>query len=343
MTVSRPCYVAREAVKVALELASPSYDDAVDLAIAQASDKIDGQLRRTFYPTYDTRYFDYPNDQLANTGELWLEEDEVTEVLSLSSGGQVISPANYFLYSTSPFDRISLNRSSSSSFTTGNTYQNNIAVTGTFGYTDAEKFATTLTVAINTSVTLATITNGATVGVGQLIRVGSERMLVTGKKLVNSGQTSLVELDQMASQTIIPVTDGTAFNAGEEIYIDGESMTILMVKGNDLIVKRSTTWLEGHLINSPIYVARQLELIRAATGTTAGSAGIAAEVYVLTPPSLIQQLCMAEAVTTYLQTDTGYARSLGSGSSDGKPSGAGLDELWKAAKATFKRYLTGAV
>lgn len=343
MTVSRPCYTSREAVKTALELTTPYDHVTVDLAISQASEKIDGMLRRSFYPDFDTRYFDYPNNQLAVSGDLWLEEDEVVEITTLSSGGTVIASSDYFVYPTTPFNRISLDRSANASFGNGDTFQKSISVTGTFGYTRAERLATTITAGINGSQTLVDVANGAAVGVGQLIRIGEERLLVTEKRLVDSGETLPADLTQRAGDTAIPVSDGDAFYVGEEIYLDQESMTIVGIRGNTLIVKRSTSWLSTHALGTAIYVARRLEVIRAATGTTAASALSGADVFLLTPPSLIQQLCLAEAVTTFLQTDTGYARSLGSGSSDGKPSGAGLAELWVSANAKFKRYLTGAV
>lgn len=343
MAISRPGYTSREVVKVALELTSSTDDFAVDLAIAQASEKIDGQLRRVFYPTYDTRYFDYPNDQLAESGELWLEGDELVDVTTFNSGGQVIPPANYLLYPNVPYNRVVMNRAVNASFTSGATYQKSIAITGTFGYTNSEVLATTLVASIDASQTLVTVANSASVGVGQLIRVGVERMLIIGKRLIDSGQDLLVSMENTPSQNAVSVTDASTFNVGETIQIGAEPMVITSIAGNVLYVKRSSTEMESHLVNSTIYVPRQLELIRASTGTTAASASTSAEVYLLTPPHTIQQLCLAEAVTTYLQSATGYARSLGSGSSDGKPAGAGLTELWNAANATFKRYLTGAV
>jgi hypothetical protein len=343
MAISRPCYISREAAKVALEITSTDEDFAVDLAISQASDKIDGQLRRVFYPTSATRYFDYPNNDLAGVGELWLDENELISVTTLTSGGQTISPSDYILYPSVPYNRISLNRSTNASFAEGSTYQNNIAITVVFGFTDAEVLATSLPSSITSSQTLVTVADGGSVGVGQLIRVGTERMLVKSKRLVDSTQDLQSNLDDLPSANSVSVTDGTQFNVGEEIYIDAEPMFITAIAGNTLLVKRSTTQLESHLANTSVYVMRQLELIRGATGTTAASASSSASVYVLTPPPIVQQLCLAEAVTTYLQSGTGYARSLGSGSSDGKPAGAGLTELWASAKAVYKRYLTGAV
>lgn len=61
MTISTPCYATREEVKSALDIKQTARNnDQVDRAIDSASRAVEGLLHRVFYPTFDTRYVDWP-------------------------------------------------------------------------------------------------------------------------------------------------------------------------------------------------------------------------------------------------------------------------------------------
>lgn len=343
MTVSRPFYVSRETVKAALDLTTSDDDVAVDNAIASACDSIETQLRHVFYPTYGTRYFDWPNNSGARYGSLWLDSDELVSVETLVSGGITIPAENYFLYpaNTTPYTRLSLNRAKNSSFSSGTTYQRSIAITGEFGYCDVAVPAGALADSVDGTQTAVEVTDGSAVGVGDLIRIGTERALVTAKAPTDSGQQLQADLEAYNSATSVAVEDGSAFHAGEQILIGAELMLITAIAGNTLIVSRNQSQLEAHVLNDAVYVLRSLTIVRGATGTTAGSHSQSAVIYRLTPPSLIQSLCLAEAVTNYLQAGTGFART--TGTDNGVASGAGLADLWAKATAAYGRLLIGAI
>lgn len=57
--ISRVCYCTREDVKNALDIKETARnDDQIDRAIEGATDTIEDDLNRKFYPEVDTRYFD---------------------------------------------------------------------------------------------------------------------------------------------------------------------------------------------------------------------------------------------------------------------------------------------
>ncbi|HEY6020028.1 MAG TPA: hypothetical protein VIY48_09040, partial [Candidatus Paceibacterota bacterium] len=56
-------YATREQVKRALDIAPGADNNSkVDRAIASATDSIEGQTNRVFYPMYETRLFDWPDE-----------------------------------------------------------------------------------------------------------------------------------------------------------------------------------------------------------------------------------------------------------------------------------------
>jgi len=344
----RPTYCSREDVMSALDSKTTSNIDAIDRAIVAASDAIDGAMHRIFYPSRETRYFDYPNYySRSRTGELWLDDSELLSVETITSGGVEILAGSYFLYPSNgkPYNRLALNRATSASFTSGSTAQRSIVITGVYGYTDAETAAGALTAGMDAVQTTIQVSDSSAIGVGNLIRVGSERLVVTGKSLLDSGQQLQGSLGTQNNAVTVPVEDGSGFHVGEVILIGAERMLILDIAGDDLIVKRAVqgSVLNSHALNDVVYVPRLLTVERGSVGTTAALHSNGAAIYRHTPPGLIQELCLAEAINTLEQQSSGYARVIGSGDNQREAPGRGLNDIRSQAEAVYRRYRTAAI
>lgn len=315
--ISRPTYCSREDVMRALDYAETARSHGqVDRAIESASDDVEGLLHRRFYPELKTIAMDWPDQNRSRPWRLWLNANEVIEVTSLTTGGVTLSPGDYFPRrgdnrDEPPYTHIEINQNSSSAFGGGPTSQRDVSVTGLFGYTARERTAGTLAGGIDASVTTVNVTDSAAIGVGHVIRVDTERMLVTDKTMLDTGQNLGADLAASNAATTVQVTTGSAYTPDEVILIDGERMLIIDVAGNNLIVKRGWdgTVLAAHTAGADIYAPRALLVERGALGTTAASHSDTAAVYRHLPPGLIRDLAIAEALDQLLQEPAGYARA----------------------------------
>jgi hypothetical protein len=315
----QPWYATREDVKQALDLKETARSNGnVDRAIEAASRDVEGFLHRRFYPVTDTRSWDWP-DQYAQPQRLWLDDSELITLTSISSGGISISTADVLLEpnrSGPPYNRIELNLGTSAAFNGGQTRQQAVTITGLWGYRDDETAAGTVTAAASDTATTILVSNAAAIGVGQVLRIGSERLLVTERTMVSSGQSLQADMTAMKNVETVSVTSGAAFNVGEVLLLNAEWMRIVDIAGNNLIVERGWdgSTLAAHS-GSTIYVSRSLTVVRGALGTTAAAIAQDAPVYRWEPPGPVRRLVVAEAVTTLLQESSGYARTTGVGTS----------------------------
>lgn len=349
MSVARVCYCTREMVMSALDIKfTARASAAVDRAIESAAENIEGHLNRKFFPTYGTRKFDWPNFQRAYPWKLYLEEDEMADTVQtvpvVTSGGNVI-PANQIFWgpwnNSPPFTFLELDRSSSATFGQGTTPQRDILITGAFGYWIQVNPAGILAAAMSdTTGTVATVSDGALVGVGDMLIVDSERMLVQDKRPVTTGMTqqgSGVGTAQKSDVSLL-VTDGTKFDYNEIIILDSERMFIVDITGNLLTVKRA--W-DGSVLathtGSTIYALRQLTVKRGAFGTTAATHLINAACSVNRPPSIVRDLSIAEATVQGDMELGSYAGTQGEGESSRSSLGEGLAEKWEEATTAYGR------
>src|SRR5690606_34488219 len=131
-----------------------------------------------------------------------------------------------------------------------------------------------------------------------LIKLGTEHMVVTGRSMLDTGQNIGADLDASNSAVTVAVTDGTAFSAGETLLIGSERMLIVDVAGNNLIVKRA--WdgsvLAAHTSGADIYASRTLTVERGALGTTAATHLDNAAVSRHVVPGAVRALAVAEAL-----------------------------------------------
>ncbi len=340
--MSRICYATREDVKRAPDFKESARNNAqIDRALESSADKIDGFCHRRFYPVLATRYFDWPNFQRAYPWRLWLNQNDLISVTSLTSGGFAIPANQYFLEpvnSGPPFTHVELNRATAAAFTAGATPQRAIAITGMWGYSATTAPAGVLAAAVtDTTGTTVTVTDSSAMGVGDSVLIDAERMIVADRAMADT-TVAFTGLSASAADNMVTVPDGTKFAAGEILAADGERMLVTDVTGNALSVRRGWdgTVLAEHT-SGTLFAARSLTVIRGALGTTAATHGNAAPVLRHKPPSLVRDLSIAESVNQVLQETSGYALVTGEGATVRPAAGAGLAELWDEVMATFAR------
>lgn len=346
MTLSRATYCTREDVLSALQvLQTPRAWPQVDRAIESATRNIDSRCHRSFHPTLATRKFLWPEpNSTARSWRFWLDANELISATTVTSGAHVIGPADYFLEpqaSGPPYSRIETNMASTSAFSVGSsTQQRSLQILGLYGHSDITQAATTLAGAIaSTTATTLAVTQGADVGVGDLLLIDTERMVVTGRRHITTGQTLQTSMIASAAGTACVVTTGTAFTVGETIMLDTETMLITDISGNTLVVERAvnSSVLAAHT-GSTIYAPRTLVVTRGANGTTAATHLDLAVVSRSVVPAPIRSLALGEALVEVQQGAAAYARTAGSGDNE-RPigAGAGLNDLRDQVEAGYRR------
>ncbi|HEX3781741.1 MAG TPA: hypothetical protein VHX38_18920 [Pseudonocardiaceae bacterium] len=349
-------YCTREDVKAALDVPEVSWRDAqIDRAIEGASRSIEGDLGRYFYPQYAVETFDWPDHQYSAAWRLWLDQRELTSVTSVTTAGIDITSSVMLRPDDAPlrgfpYTKVEIDLSSSAAFSAGQTFQRSIAITGTFGFCAGETTGGTMVSAFSdTTGTTGTVSDASLIGVGNIIRVDAERMIVTGRGMASTSQTLLAPgLTALNSNNTVPVTTGAEFDTGEIILIDSEQMLITTVAGNNLTVNRAWNGsvLAAHTAGATIYAPRLLTVQRGVLGTTAATHSANAAVNVHLVPPLIRSLAVAETLNSLVQERRGYTtivkRSSGTSSAPGDPLdvSTALDDLRKRAAARYKRLRT---
>jgi len=349
VAISTPVYCLREDVKRALDSPEVARNNGqVDRALEAGARAVEGLTHRRFYPWAGTRYFDWPNYQYARSWRLWLDSNEAISLSALVSGGTTISSSDYFLRRSDdldepPYTYIEIDLDSSAAFSSGDTHQRSIAATGVFGYSADEATAGTITEALaDTTGTTVVISDSTLVGTGSLIKVDSERMLVTNRTMSDTGVNIDAGDSLTASNSDVSITMSTTTGApaaGDVILIDSERMLVVDVASTVLTVKRA--WdgsvLATHAGGADIFALRTLTVVRGFLGTTAATHLDNAAAVRHVPPPLVRELNIAEALNILLGESSGYARQVGSGDGSRAASGAGLADLREQVLTTYGR------
>lgn len=351
--MGRVWYTTREQVADAFDVREAAYRSAqIDSAIKSASDDIDGWLNRHKHglaPRSATRYFRWPSRDFSQAWRLWLDENELISVTTLTAGGTAIAATDYFLEpvnSGPPYTNIEIDLSSSAAFASGDTSQRAIVITGLWGIHDDQASAGALAAAIvSTTATTVDVTDSNAVGVGALLKVDSERMLVTDKSSLATGQTLASAMTASSSDTVVDVADGTQLKVGETLLIDSERMKVVDISGNNATVKRAYdgSTLAAHSLGATIYAPRRLTVERGALGSTAATHLNAATVTAWAVPDLVRDLCRAEAITRLEQEFSAYGARVYSDEAERDSSGTevvagrGLTDIRKACARRYKR------
>jgi hypothetical protein len=345
-----PTYATREAAKAAWDLKLTARDDArVDRALASATASTNDQLHWAhFHPVVATRYFDWPNRSYADAGRLWLDNQGLITLTSITTGGDTIAPGSVLLEPVNegpPFDRIELDLDTSASFGGATGRQQNIAITGVWGYRNTTVPAGALAETLDNSETGVDVTDSSAIGVGSLITCESERMVATAKSLLDSGQNLGTNLTAQQNAELVNLTSGAAFHTGEVITIDAEQMLLVDIAGNNGVVKRAWngSTLAAHTAPADIYVPRTLTVERGACGTTAANHLTATALTVWQAPPLVESLCIAEATVLIQQELAAYGRTVGSGENERESAGKGLLHIRSDAATAHGRTRLGAI
>lgn len=335
-------YCTRERVQRAAQAIGITRLYEVDQAIETGARAVERAGRgRRYYPTVATRYVEWPNRTPSRVGAIWLSE--TTELISLSSvlsGGVAIDTASVLLEPVNdgpPYTRLELDRGTSAAFGYADTSQRSLALAGVFGGCPiVESAAGALAEALDDSETEMDVTGTAAglLGVGSIVRVDSERVIVTERSRITTG-TTLAGGGLTASMAGVSVTvsSGTGFAVGEIITIDAEDMLIQSIAGAVLTVKRQYdgTALAAHSAAVTVYASRRLTVTRGALGTTAAAHADATALYRYQPPGPAEALNVAEALNQLSQESSSYGRTIGSGDNVRELAARGL----KGAREAF--------
>jgi hypothetical protein len=349
MAITTGVYTTREIIKRGLDIAPTARNDRqIDRCIESAARRVDGLCHRIFYPRLDTKYFDWPNYQRAIPWRLWLDDTELISASNVISGGVTVPSTNYNLESNRvgpPYDRLEINISTSSALSAGSTYQRSIAITGLWGYSNDEDTLGAAVEALDDSETALDVDaeTSAEVGVGAIIRIDDERMIVSGRSQLDTGQTlGGSGLSANKNDVTVPVSSGAAFAVDEIVTIDAERMLIVDILGNALVVNRGYdgSVLASHTAGAAVYAPRTLTVIRGAFGTTAASHSNAATIYQWKPPPGIRQLNTTEAIHELMQEQTGWFRTMSASSNFGGTAkrSASMDAIIDLRESVYQQY-----
>lgn len=185
-----------------------------------ASRWIERTFRTTFFPVTDTHQYRWP--QRTGTGWTLHLGQWLLSVSTLTTEGDTataIAASDYFLEPQTfgpPYDRIEIDLESSAFFASGATPQRSIRVAGKWGFSDETADSTTLNdpSGISASDTTVVLTSGSAFGVGDVMRVESEDMLVTAvstntltvERGIN-GTTAATHADSTAASRVVAPSD----------------------------------------------------------------------------------------------------------------------------------------
>ncbi|HYS41946.1 MAG TPA: hypothetical protein VEO01_40530 [Pseudonocardiaceae bacterium] len=348
MAIHRPTYATRRMVKSATDIATTAdYDQQVDSALESAADEVDSLCHRRFYNTLATHLWDWPNFQRAYPWRIWLQQHELADVTStvpvVTTGGKLI-PASALKWGpweseAPPFLFVEIDRSTSYAFGVGSTPQQDVSITGLYGYWNRTRPAGVLAAAISTTgATAITVSDCSVVDAGDVITVDTETMLVADTGMADTGQVQTGGGCSTASDADnqLTVADGTKLHAQEVIALDGERMLITSISGNVATVRRGYdgTVLAGHT-TAAVFALRALTVTRGDFGSTAATHLNAAAVTAAAVPGDVRELAAAEALNTTYQKVSAYARTIGENS---RPvPGGSLPDLRARVKRGFYR------
>lgn len=341
--ITRPVYATREALRQVIDIKTTARNAvALDRGLEAGSEAVEGCLHRSFYPSLETRYFDWPDQSnSAKPWRLWLGPDEVISVTSVVSGGSTIAPAGVLLYPNQgpPYTRLELDRSTNAAFAGATSPQRGIAMTALYGYRADSVAAGTVAEALDAVETEVQVSDSSSVGIGDLMKVDTERMLVTDRNWLSTGLTVGGAGLTNGATGVTLTASGTGLVAGEVILVDSERMLVDDVVGTAVTVRRAYdgSVLAAHTAGTVINAGRSLTVVRGAAGTVAATHAISAPATVHVPPALVRELTIGEALNYLISANAGWARVIGQAEYAKEYTGVGLDGLRKQARVRHGR------
>lgn len=339
---SRTWYTTRERVKAAVDVTdSVRANVQIDRLIGAGARNVDRLCHREFDPWTGTRSFDWPDPASPTPWRQWISgRRALVSLTSATTGGLALDTASVLLYPDEgpPFDRIEIDQSTSAGFEAGTTEQLSLVLVGLWGYDLTEVTAGTLAEDLDASETAVDVANAAALGVGSVVRVDTERMIVTEKSALTTAVTIAGNLTAEMKNTTVPLSSATnAPVAGEMILVDAERMRVNEVVGTNAFVTRGYdgTVLAAHTTGATIYAYRTLTVQRGALGTTAAAHTSGATIQRWVPPDPVEALNVAETLVLLSQENSAYARVIGQGENQREARGAGLSQLRRDVYAAY--------
>lgn len=300
----RPWYVTAEALKASLDQPLTARNDAqVRDAIEAASKQAESELGRRFYPT--TATYDYP----APVGCVLYVDSQVdadlVSVTSVTVGGSAVDPTTYRPAPVDgpPFDSLEFDTPPARG-----QRGRPVSVAGIWGYDNVTAPAGELAAAIvSTSATTVDLSDSSKVGSGSLLTVGAERMLVSDRAMLATGQTLATSLPAQSAARAFDVGDGTQLHVGEVLLVGAERLLVTDIADDTVVVRRQWdgTVLEAHDPGATVFAPRRLTVERGVLGTTAATHLIAAPVAVQVYPGPLVSLVTALAQDDVLRQVSG--------------------------------------
>lgn len=326
-----PYYATVEQVARATDFKSTSLQySSIARLLDAASRNIEEAHHRHYYPLTETVTYDLRTGGVG----FWLERDLYT-LTSVVADGTAVALAGVTLYPLHfgpPYSWVEV---------PGQV----IELTGVWGYSADEQAAGALSAAMSDETgTDASVTDASKVGIGDLIKIGDERMVVTDKALADTTANLAANLDALESAATVAVNTGSLVKTGEVITVGSERMLVISIASNNLTVKRA--WdgsvLAAHTSSDDVYAPRTLTVERGAVGTTATTHLTAAAITRNVAPGPIVELCIAETIVALEQESAGYGRVVGSGENQREARGVGLEDARRRADR-FRRVRMAAV
>lgn len=338
-----PFYATREAVKAAAQSKTSRDDVSVDRALGAAVDSVYGLTHRRFAPSLETRSFRWPDRQGSAAEALWIDSEDLIELLefTVDNGDTSLDVNDLFLEPNQygpPYNRIEVNVGGNDVLSAGSTWQRAASALAWWGWTDEEEQAATSSAGLaSTSTNALAVSDGSVIGVGSLLRVQDERLVVTGRSQVDTTATLSSDLSAQVNAQTAAVNNGTLVHVGETVLIGAEYLDVVDVAGSNLIVKRAAngSTIAAHASGTPIYAPRSLRVQRGAQGTAAAIHAGPVSVYRWVPPPLLEQYSVAEALSTLNQQTAGFAATAGSEGNEREVSGRALAALRKQVYDTY--------
>lgn len=332
-------YCTRESVQAMLQSAdNPRRNQRIDHAILQASRDLEGLVHRRFYPWTGTRLFDQPDGPI-----LFLDDWEIatSSDLTIVSGDDEMASTDFILrpHSGPPYLWIEQNNAGRIGWQSGQTWQNAISITGTFHHPVRRTAAGATTDQLTSGAGVFTLGPSASIGVGSLLLLGTERMLVTEKSYTITGAELAADVPAGKGATVLTLDTPDAVEPGEQLMIGGERMIAEVVSGTTVVVTRGAAGgvLAAHTSGDAVLAPRQAQLHRGILGTTAAAHDAGTQIYLLQAPSLVQEAVTALAVTAVEQGSSAYARVVGSTDNQREAGGRGAAALLERVYARYGR------
>jgi hypothetical protein len=340
MTSYEVAYCTRESVQRALQLADmPRLNSVIDDAILAGARQLEGLLHRKFYPETKTLTFPQPDGD-----SLWLYENELAAApTEIVSGDQTMTvDVDVFLRPENgpPYRWLEASYSGDVFWQAVGTPQDAIAITSdAWNYPVTTRSAGTITTGVNIGAGLIALSDSSAAGVGSLILIDSERMIVTEKTMTSTGATLAADIAAQKNVNMLSVSNGALINPGEMLLIDSERVQVQYVTGNTLTVDRAVnaSTLAAHSSGAILYAPRAATVTRAALGTVAAAHSSGAAITLLLAPSLVRGANRALAINTVEQELGAYTRAVGAGDNARDSAGRGVQPLLDDAYTAYGR------